>query len=101
MKDDAKAIARQRIAILHAKAQQIQQAEPIRAQRLADLARRVASRNRIHLPPELKHATCHNCKALLTPSNSHTRIRQTREPHVATTCHNCGHVNRIPLRRKP
>jgi RNase P subunit RPR2 len=31
---------------------------------------------------------------------SRTRIRQSREPHVAMTCLRCGHVNRYPIGRR-
>ncbi|MDP2899357.1 MAG: ribonuclease P [Candidatus Bathyarchaeota archaeon] len=74
--------------------------KPDRAQRYVNLARRIASRNRLHLPADLKHRVCPGCKGYMGPSTSRTRIRQDREPHVAITCLRCGHVTRLPLRRR-
>lgn len=94
-------IALERVRILMDKAVETHREDPERAQRYADLARRVAQRTRTHLPRDLRRMICPKCNALLVQgSTAHTRIRQTREPHVATTCHRCGHIVRIPLRRK-
>lgn len=102
MPDDARRIASERIKILFTLAEREEREHPERAQRHTTLARRIASRNRVHLPPDLKHHVCPGCKSYMGPSTSRTRIRQTREPHVAITCLRCGHVTRIPLRsRKP
>jgi ribonuclease P protein subunit RPR2 len=91
-------IAQERIRILFQQAEQAFPQDPERAQRYADLARRIAMRTRTHLPADLRRRICPSCKAYLVPgANSRTRIRQRREPHVATTCLNCGHVTRIPL----
>ena len=93
-------IAAERIRILFKLAEENISSNPTRSKRYIDLIRKIASRNRIHIPKELKRRICRGCKNLLTPSNSHIRIRHTREPHVAITCHNCGYVSRIPLRRR-
>jgi ribonuclease P protein subunit RPR2 len=100
MVNDARRIASERIRILFTLAERFQRTNPERAQRYASLARRIASRNRVHLPRELRRLVCPGCKSYMGPSASRTRIRQTREPHVAITCLRCGHVTRIPLRRK-
>jgi len=100
MKDDSRRIALERIKILFSKAELIQTSEPERAQRLIQLARRIASRNRVHLPSDLRRYICRNCKSYITPANTRTRLRQSREPHLAVTCLLCGHVNRLPLRRR-
>jgi ribonuclease P protein subunit RPR2 len=100
VKDDSRRIADERIRILFNKAEEIHASEPERAQRLIDLARRIASRNRVHLPSDLRRQVCRGCKRLLLPNTSRTRIRKAREPHISTTCLTCGHVNRMPLRRR-
>jgi ribonuclease P protein subunit RPR2 len=102
MPEDPKRIANERIRILFSLAQRFQRTHPERSQRYALLARRIASRNRVHIPRDLGHLVCPMCKNYMGPSGSRTRIRQEREPHVAITCLRCGHVTRIPLRsRKP
>jgi len=93
-------IANERIRILFKLAEENIFSHPNRSKRYIELARKIASRNRIHITKELKNRICRGCKNLLNPSNSHIRIRHTREPHVTITCHNCGHINRIPLRRR-
>ena len=100
MPEDARQIARERIRILLTLAQRNQETHPDRTQHYAQLARRIASRNRVHLQPDLKHLICPNCKTYMGAANSRTRIRQTREPHVAITCLRCGHITRIPLRSR-
>ena len=94
-------IATQRIQILFKLAEETHPTDPKRAQCYTDLARRIATRNRTHLPTDLRRRICRKCKAFLVPgSSSRTRIRQRREPHVAITCLRCGHTTRIPLRRR-
>jgi ribonuclease P protein subunit RPR2 len=94
-------IPEERIRNLFRQAEITYSTDPKRAQRYVDLARKIGTRNRIHLPRDLRRRICHNCKAFLVPgTNSRTRIRQRREAHVAITCFGCGHVTRIPLGRK-
>ncbi len=94
-------IPEERIRTLFRQAEATHPTDPQRAQRYIDLARKIATRNRIHLPRDLRRRVCRNCKSFLVPgANSRTRIRQRREPHVAITCLACGHITRIPLRRK-
>ena len=94
-------IPEERIRILFRQAEAAYPTDPQRAQRYVDLARKIGTRNRTHLPPDLRRRVCRGCKAFLVPgANSRTRIRQRREPHVAITCLRCGHVTRIPLGRK-
>jgi ribonuclease P protein subunit RPR2 len=95
MPNEVQRIARERIRILFDLAEK---APPERAERYVALARRIASRNRVHMPKDLRRLVCRGCKGYLNPSMSRTRVRQTREPHVATTCLRCGHVNRYPIR---
>jgi len=94
-------IALERIHILFQQAQTTYPRNPQRAQRHVDLARKIAQRTRTHLPTHLRRQVCRKCNAYLVPgSTSRTRIRQRREPHVATTCLKCGNIQRHPLKEK-
>ncbi|TRO54679.1 ribonuclease P, partial [Candidatus Bathyarchaeota archaeon] len=65
------------------------------------LLRRIAQRTRSKLPPYIKNGICKKCNTpLISGYNSHTRINQKREPHIATFCHSCGNITRRPLKRK-
>jgi ribonuclease P protein subunit RPR2 len=71
------------------------------AKRYIHLLRRISQRTRTKIPPEIKNSICKKCNIpLISGFNSHTRIRQTREPHIATTCHVCGDIQRRPIKRK-
>lgn len=94
-------IALERIHILFKQAESAFPQNPQRAQRYVDLARKIAQRTRTHLPPYLRRQVCRKCDAYLVPgATSRTRIRQRREPHVATTCLKCGNIQRHPLKEK-
>jgi ribonuclease P protein subunit RPR2 len=94
-------IAQERIRTLFQQAEETFPTDPTLAQRHVDLARKIAMRTRTHLAPDLRRRVCPQCKSYLVPGiTSRTRIRQRREPHVATTCLKCGHVHRLPLREK-
>jgi ribonuclease P protein subunit RPR2 len=98
MPQDPRRIASERIRTLLTLAQRNQKTHPERSRRYTYLARRIASRNRLHMPRDLKRLICPSCKSYMGPAASRIRIRQEREPHVALTCLRCGHVTRIPLR---
>ena len=94
-------IAKERIRTLFQQAEETYPQDPTLAQRHIDLARKIAMRTRTHLPQDLRRRVCPQCKSYLVPgTTSRTRIRQRREPHVATTCLKCGHIHRLPLREK-
>ena len=94
-------IALERIHILFQLAESTFSENPQRAQRYVELARKIAQRTRTHLPPYLRRQVCRKCDAYLVPgATSRTRIRQRREPHVATTCLKCGNIQRHPLKEK-
>lgn len=68
------------------------------ANRYVSLARKLAMRYVIPIPPEFKRNICKHCYAFLLPGkNSHTRIQQGK---IITTCHTCSHIHRIPLHHK-
>ncbi len=94
-------IAMERIHTLFQQAQTTYPRNPQLAQRHIDLARKIAQRTRPHLPPPHPRPICRKCNTYLVPgSTSRTRIRQRREPHVATTCLKCGKIQRHPLKEK-
>ena len=100
---DPRRIAQQRIEILYNKAKETYGTDPALSRRYIQLLRRIAQRTRTKLPTHVRRGICRGCGNILIPGlNSHTRLRQRREPHAATTCHLCGRIHRIPLRpRRP
>ena len=94
-------IAKQRIDTLYRIAQETVHTEPERAKRYIQLMRRIAQRTRTHLPLDVRRGICRNCDTVLIQGyNSHTRLKQKREPHIAVTCQNCGNVTRLPTEDK-
>lgn len=61
------------------------------AREYVKLARRIAERNRIDLPPKLKRFSCKQCNTYLRPG-SNARVR-LQGGHVVMTC-DCGHQSR-------
>jgi ribonuclease P protein subunit RPR2 len=90
-------IAKQRIDTLYRIAKETVHTEPERAKRYIQLMRRIAQRTRTHLPLEVRRGICRKCDTVLIQGyNSHTRLKQKREPHIAVTCQNCGNITRLP-----
>jgi len=99
---NTKKIAEQRIETLYSKAKEVYSTDPGLSRRYTQLLRRIAQRTRTKLPIHIRRGMCRGCGTVLIQGhNSHTRLRQRREPHVATTCHLCGHIHRIPVRDSP
>ena len=95
-------IARQRIQTLYRVAQETVQENPELAKRYVQLLRRIAQRTRTHLPLNIRRGICRECDTVLIQGyNSHTRLRQRREPHISITCQSCGNITRIPTRERP
>ena len=94
-------IPQQRIQTLYKIAQETIHTEPTQARRYVSLLRRIAQRTRTKIPQHIRTGICKKCNTPLIPGyNSTTRIRQTREPHITTTCHTCGNITRRPIKRK-
>jgi ribonuclease P protein subunit RPR2 len=99
---DPRRIAEQRIEILYSRARETYAHNPALSHRYVRLLRRIAQRTRTKLPTHVRRGICRGCGAILIPGvNSHTRVRQRREPHTATTCHLCGRIHRVPLKTRP
>jgi ribonuclease P protein subunit RPR2 len=101
MKSTTKQIARKRIEVLFQQAKNVYRDNPQLSSRYIATARKIAMAAKIPLPTLYKRQICKNCNMLLVPGdNCRVRIKQKREPHVVTTCLNCGYKTRILLKRK-
>ncbi len=72
------------------------QAEKI-ANRYITIARKIAMKSRIKIPPSLKRKFCKHCYKYLTPKTSRIRIRNHQ---VIIYCENCKKYTRIPIKQK-
>ncbi|AAG19111.1 MULTISPECIES: ribonuclease P protein component 4 [Halobacterium] len=87
-------IAAERIDRLHTLARAAARTgDDDRAREYVRLARRLAERNRLTLPPAFRRFTCDDCDAVLVPGRN-ARVR-TRSGHVVVTC-DCGTHARYP-----
>ena len=94
-----KAIALRRIRRLFELALKVVKEEPDLADRYAELARRIAMRARVKIPPEYKRLICKRCKRFIVPGlTCRVRLQPRREPHIAITCLRCGGIYRIPIK---
>ncbi len=93
-KEWAKDMAHQRIIRLFDLAEQEFRLNPERSDRYVKLARRIAMRYRVRMPPELKQRLCRHCHVYLVPgATARTRLQGT---HITTTCLSCGKQMRQP-----
>lgn len=92
-------IARERIAILFGLAEEeARRGNQGRADRYAQLARRIGMRYNVSLPRPFRRFVCRGCGAYLAPGRaSRVRVRRAR---VVVTCHRCGWVHRYPYLRE-
>jgi ribonuclease P protein subunit RPR2 len=95
-----KRVARERIAVLFGMAEESFGKEPARAHRYVRLARRIAMRYNVRLPPGYRRRFCRNCYKYLAP-NINCRVRTSPQQRaVIVTCLECGHVMRHPYRKE-
>jgi len=92
-----KQIARERISVLFAQAQQAFPAHPERSNRYVELARKIAMRQRVRIARELRRQYCHHCYAFLVPG-SNMRVRVHRG-NVVVTCGSCNKTTRYRVVR--
>ncbi len=93
-------IGRERIERLFSLADSEFSSNPERSHRYVALARKIAMRYNIRLPPALRRRFCRNCYKYLRPSiNSRVRT-SARQRAVIVTCLECGHVMRHPYRKE-
>jgi ribonuclease P protein subunit RPR2 len=94
-----KTIAAHRINILMSLAEKYaKQGHFTYANRYTFLARKIAMRYLIQIPPNYKRNICKNCYSFLLPGkNAHIRINHGR---VITKCHTCNTIHRFPINQK-
>jgi ribonuclease P protein subunit RPR2 len=94
----ARKLARERIAILFARAAEFFPAEPRTSDRCVELARRIAMRQRVRIDRPLRRQFCRHCHSFLVPGrNVRVRIHHRK---VVITCGACKRQMRIPLGRR-
>jgi ribonuclease P protein subunit RPR2 len=92
-------IAIERIRILFDLAKDRLHDYPDLAQRYAELARKIAMKMRVKIPPEYKRLICKHCKKFILPGRTcRVRLQPKREPHIVITCLLCGGITRIPIK---
>jgi ribonuclease P protein subunit RPR2 len=80
------------------KADKIFPEDKVRANRYAQLARKIAMRYTLRFPRKWKRRICKNCKAFIVPGVN-CRIRLQRST-VYITCLECDNVIRFPYSRE-
>jgi ribonuclease P protein subunit RPR2 len=94
----AKKIARERIAILFARAREFYPEDPAVSHRCVALARRIAMRQRVRIERRFRRQFCRYCYAFLVPGrNMRVRIHRGK---VIVTCGECGRQMRFPLEER-
>lgn len=91
----ARKIARERIAILFARAREFFDEDPAVSHRCVALARRIAMRQRVRIDRSYRRQFCRFCHAFLVPGrNMRVRIHRGK---VIVTCRECGRQMRYLL----
>jgi len=91
----ARKLARERIAILFARAAEFFPTDPLASDRCIELARRISMRQRVRIDRPLRRQFCRHCHCFLVPGrNVRVRIHHRR---VVITCSACRRQMRIPL----
>lgn len=98
MKDQhkIKKIAEERIKKLFQQAEEVFASDKSLANRYVTLARKIAMKTKVRIPPELKGKFCKHCYKFLTPGIN-SRIR-TRAGKVIISCLECKKFKRIMLK---
>lgn len=90
-------IARERIEILMAKAQEVFPESREKANRYSALAKKIAMRYTLWFPRRWKRRVCKKCYSFLVPGvTCRTRVNKGR---VIITCLECGHIVRLPINK--
>ena len=69
-----------------------------RAKQYVELAKKIATRNRVRIPQELKKSFCKKCSAFLK-QGVNSKIRVTKS-YLSVTCEECGAVKKISLKTR-
>ncbi|HWQ67026.1 MAG TPA: ribonuclease P protein component 4 [Methanospirillum sp.] len=96
-KSDRRPLANERIQILFIQAARFFTENPAWSNRCVDLARRIAMKERVRIPRDLRRQYCRHCYTYFKPGVTvRTRIHRGR---VVVTCESCGYQRRYPLIR--
>lgn len=98
MKKISRKEATSKIITLFDNAQNIANTNIVFANRFVAKARRIAMKNRIRLPAQLKRRFCKNCHNYFIAGKNY-RVR-TKNKKVIYTCLNCRHLMRFPTLKK-
>lgn len=91
-------IAKERIKKLFEQAEIRFKEDPKLANRYVYLARKIAMKLKIRIPPSLKRRFCKHCYSYLVP-NKNCRVR-IRKDKIIYTCFNCKKFMRFGYRKK-
>ena len=92
-----KDIARERIQILFKEARDVFKKKPRLADRYVYLARKIAMKYKVRIPPELKRKFCKYCHTYLVPSvNCRVRVQRGK---VVYYCMKCKKFMRFVLKK--
>lgn len=95
--ENKREIVRERIEILFEQAKEKFPKNPNLSNRYVKLARELAMKVKISIPPELKRKFCKHCYKYLVPSKN-LRVR-TRNKKVIYYCLECKKYTRIPYKK--
>ncbi len=96
---ETKKLARERIEVLFERAREFFPGNPEVSDRCVGLARRIAMRQRVRIPRELRRRFCRRCSAFLVPGvTARVRVRKSR---VTLTCLRCSGHRRFQLQGHP
>jgi len=84
---ETRRLARERIELLFERAREFFPEDPAASDRCVSLARRIAMRQRVRIPRELRRRFCRRCSAYLVPGS--TLLVRVRPGKVVTTCLRC------------
>ena len=92
---EKKKILIERMQILLSQAIANAKSNPSLASNQAMLARKIATKNRVPIPYEMRISFCKKCKNFIAPGiNSRIRIGRTSLKSIRITCLLCGHTYR-------
>jgi len=93
----SKKIAKERIVELFIQAQKRFKEDKSLSDRYVDLARKIAMKNNVRIPPQLKRSFCKYCYSYLVPGKN-LRVR-IREGKVVYYCLECKKYMRFPVKK--
>ncbi len=93
-------IANERIEILFSRAEEEFALHPELSDRYVEIARDIAKKFNIHIPPELRRKFCKKCGSYLVPGKNLTVRLLSKEKKVVRRCKACGNEKKVPYGNK-